>query len=172
MPILKNPKRELMAQALAKGATALEAYKRAGYAPESGNARRLRCEPEVAARVEELLARGAERTTVTIQRVVEELAKIGFANMLDYVTLGPDGDAFLDLSSLTRDQAAAISEVIVADYKDGRGAKARDMRKIKFKLHDKKAALVNLGNHLGMFKSKAEAETPQVVKADKLDRDV
>jgi hypothetical protein len=80
-----------------------------------------------------------------------ELSKIGFSNMLDYVKVeGPD--AFVDLSTLTRDQAAAIQEVTVEDYKDGRGENARDVRRVKVKLSDKRAALVDIGKHLGMFK--------------------
>ena len=75
----------------------------------------------------------------------------GFSNMLDYVKVdGPD--AFVDLSTLTRDQAAAIQEVTVEDYKDGRGENARDVRRVKVKLSDKRAALVDIGKHLGMFK--------------------
>ena len=71
--------------------------------------------------------------------------------MLDYVKVeGPD--AFVDLSTLTRDQAAAIQEITVEDYKDGRGENARDVRRVKVKLSDKRAALVEMGKHLGMFR--------------------
>ena len=45
-----------------------------------------------------------------------------------------------DLSTLTREQAAAVREVSVDD------------RKVRFKLYDKRAALVDLGKHLGAFK--------------------
>jgi phage terminase small subunit len=68
----------------------------------------------------------------------------------------PNGDPYLDFSKLTRDQAAALVEVTVEDFKDGRGDAARDVRRIKFKLADKRAALVDLGKHLGMFVEKHE----------------
>ena len=61
-------------------------------------------------------------------------------------------DAIVDLSTLTRDQAAAIQEVTIEDYRDGRGADARDVRRVKVKLLDKRAALAEMGKHLGMFK--------------------
>lgn len=97
-----------------------------------------------------------EKLEVTKERIVAELAKIGFANMNDYMTVGKDGDPFLDFSKITPDQAAALSEVTVEDFKDGRGEEARDIRKIKFKLYDKRAALVDLGKNLGMFTEKVE----------------
>ena len=173
MPILKNPKHEVFAQEVAKGVHCYVAYVSAGYRSVPSRASRLRRSPEMDARINELLLQGAERTVVTVQSVVEELAKIGFANMMDYVDIGPDGDAYLDMSRLTRDQAAAISEVIVNDAKGARGAKSRGKRQVKFKLHDKKAALVNLGNHLGMFKQQTDAAPPpQFIERDKFDREV
>jgi phage terminase small subunit len=48
--------------------------------------------------------------------------------MLDYMKVGPDGDAVLDFSKLTRDHGAALIEVTVEDFKDGRGEDARDVR--------------------------------------------
>jgi phage terminase small subunit len=60
---------------------------------------------------------------------------------------------------LTRVQAAALQEVTVEDYVDGRGDDgrgdgARDVKRVKFRLGDKRAALVDLGRHLGMFVNK------------------
>jgi hypothetical protein len=40
--------------------------------------------------------------------VVDELRKIGFANMADYMKSTPEGDPSLDFSNLTRDQTAAL----------------------------------------------------------------
>src|SRR5262249_54524477 len=48
----------------------------------------------------------------------------------------------VDFSKLTRDQAAALQEATVEDFKDGRGEDAHDVRKIPFKLADERAALV------------------------------
>jgi phage terminase small subunit len=145
------------AMAYIESGNASEAYRRsfdAGkMAPHSieVEASRLLQNPEVSLRVEELQAEHRKRHDITVDRILTELSKIGFSNMLDYVKVdGPD--AFVDLSTLTRDQAAAIQEVTVEDYKDGRGENARDVRRVKVKLSDKRAALVDLGKHLGMFK--------------------
>lgn len=102
----------------------------------------------------------SERTQITVDRVLEELAKIGFANMQDYMKVGQNGDPYVDLSKVTRDQAAAISEVTVEDFMDGRGEDAREVRRVRFKLSDKRAALVDIGKHLGMFVDRREISGP------------
>jgi len=109
---------------------------------------------KVAVRVAELLAELAERHNITADRIVVELAKIGFANMADYITIGPDGDAQVDLRELTRKQAAAIGEVTVDERRYGKGddENGYTARKTRFKLLDKRGALVDLGRHLGLFK--------------------
>jgi phage terminase small subunit len=160
MPVLRNLRQEKFVQEVVKGKSAVAAFKAAGYAPFPGNASRLRHKPHVAARIKELFERAAFRAEVTAERVLRELALIGFANMKDYARIGPDGDPYLDFSGLTRDQAAAIVEMIVEDFKDGRGKDARDVRRVRFKLADKKGALVDIGRHLGMFRDRTVLENP------------
>jgi phage terminase small subunit len=120
--------------------------------------------PDIAAAIEKAKAERAERTRLTGDMVVDELRKIGFANMADYMKSTPQGDPYLDFSSLTRDQTAALSEVTVEDFLDHRGDEARSVRRVKFKLHDKQAALGSLGRHLGIFDQKARK--PAKVKVD------
>jgi hypothetical protein len=60
----------------------------------------------------------------------------------------------------TRDQAAALVEVTVDDFRDGRGEDARNVRRIRFKLADKRAALVDLGKHFSFFKERIEHSGP------------
>lgn len=154
MPVLDNAKHERFAQELAKGKTATEAYVLVGYKDNDGNASKLAT--KVQDRVKEITGKAADRAGVTIERVLNELALIGFSNMQDYMRAGPDGDPCLDFSNLTREQAAALVEVTVEDFKDGRGEEARDVRRIKFRLADKRGALVDMGKHLGMFIDKHE----------------
>jgi len=149
MPILPIARHELFAQEMAKGKTATEAYVIAGYKPNDGNAAKLA--KKVRGRIMEITGVAAQRTGVTVERVLNELALIGFSNMQDYMKVGPDGDPHLDFSNLTREQAAALAEVTVEEFRDGSGEEARDVRRVKFKLADKRAALVDIGKHLGMF---------------------
>jgi phage terminase small subunit len=74
--------------------------------------------------------------------------------MADYMKATPGGDPYLDFSDLTPEQTAALVEVTVEDFTEGRGEDARNVRRVKFKLGDKKGALVELGKHLCIFGDK------------------
>lgn len=154
MSVLKNPKHERFAQELAKGTTATGAYVLVGYKDNDGNASKLAA--KVQDRVKEITGKAAEKAGITIERVLAELAKIGFANMLDYVTINSSGEPVIDLSALDRDQAAAIQEVIVDTHNEREGEDSVAVRRVRFKLLDKRAALVDIGKHLGMFKERVE----------------
>lgn len=160
MPVLKNQRHELFAQHIAKGSSAIEAYEKAGYKPDRGAATRLSA--KVSNRVSEILTSAANKVEITQARIMDELGKIGFSNMLDYIKPAADGAAYVDLSALDRDKAAAIQEVTVDSYTERNpekeGEEMRVVKKIKFKLGDKRAALVDLGKHLGMFKETLKLE--------------
>ena len=70
--------------------------------------------------------------------------------------IGPDGSLVLDFEILTRDQAAALQEVTVETYMEGRGKNAREVKKVRFKLAGKRAALVDLGRYHKLFTDKFE----------------
>lgn len=135
---------------------------RAGYSPRTANrqASRLLSNADIAEAIAEAKKERADRVEITAQMVLRELGKIAFANMQDFMRVGENGDPFVDLSNLTRDQAAALGEFTVEDFTDGRGEDARDVRRVKIKLNDKRAALVDIGRHLGMFTDKHEHSGP------------
>ena len=137
---------------------ATQAAIRAGYSAKTAAAigsENLK-KPEIAAAIAERQAKVAEKAGVTVERIVAELAKLGFANMADYMGVGADGLPALDWSKLTRDQAAALVEVTVDHI--ARGEDEPTISRVKFKLADKRGALVDLGKHLGMFVDKHEVE--------------
>lgn len=102
------------------------------------------------------------RTEITQDKVLRELAKIGFSDIRKIVKWGEtelrisdgeDGDlvpyhglALVDSSEVDDDTAAAIAEV--SQGREG----------LKVKLHDKKGALVEMGRHLGLFIPKGHAD--------------
>jgi phage terminase small subunit len=176
----------MFAQECAAGKNTNESYVLAGFASNRSNANNLRRKKAIATRIAELLEqrerkaekaeeRAIERAAITKEKVLSELAKIGFANMMDYMKIGPSGDPVLDYSALTRDQAAALVEVTVEDFKDGRGDDARDVRRVKFKLADKKSALIDLGKELGLFIERRETGKPgefASLKDDEVQREI
>ena len=176
MPILQNPKHEKFAQALAQGRTQLEAFVEAGYKNHGGNASSLANKQHIVERVAELqqrivdIYRAAdtkaaeviiERYAITKERILDEMARIAFANMLDYIGVAPDGQPYIDFSAVDRDRGVAIQEVHaeITTVMEANGEGERvpvQVRKARFKLADKKSALVELGKHLGMFKAQLE----------------
>jgi len=96
------------------------------------------------------------RAEINQEMVLAELAKIGFADIRKAVKWGAamgevmDGDnlvqtngvMLVDSDNLDDSTAAAVSEI------------SQTAQGIKIKLHDKRAALVDIGRHLGMFNDK------------------
>jgi len=162
MPVLQHPKHELFAQEVAKGTALEKAYALAGYKPDPKNAARLTKNDAVRTRIDELLTLAAEKAGVTIEKIVTELAKIGFSDIRKIVKWGEgiavedddgnvrvaNGVSLIGSDGVDDETAAAIAEV--SQTKDG----------LKVKLHDKRAALVDLGRHMGMFKEKVELTGP------------
>ena len=160
-PMKLTPKQARFVQEYLIDLNAAQAAIRAGYSAKTA---RVIChenltKPDIAAAIEKAMAERAERAELTGEMVVDELRKIGFANMADYMKSTPQGDPYLDFSGLTRDQTAALREVTVEDVGGG--------KRVKFKLHDKRAALVDLGRHLGLFDAKhKQPDAPVEVDVD------
>ena len=72
MAALKNPRRERLAQELAKGKTKTEAMQVAGYS-DPRNSTRLTNNDEIARRVDELQERVAKKAEVTLETLTQEL---------------------------------------------------------------------------------------------------
>jgi phage terminase small subunit len=83
------------------------------------------------------------------QQVIDELKKIGFANIQDYID---EGNEIKDISKITRDKAAAVESIkkTVTEF-GGSGQDSGKKSSIQFKLYDKISALEKLGRHLGIF---------------------
>jgi len=157
-----TPRQEAFVAAYLVSLNATEAAREAGYSEKTAEQQgyRLLRNAQVAAAVQKGRDAAQRRADLTLDEIIRETSKIAFANMADYMRVGPDGDPVLDFSKLTRDQAAALVEVTVDDYIDGRGEDRRSVRRVRFKLADKLGALVSLGKHFGGFGSKVEVSGP------------
>lgn len=117
---------------------------------------RLLKNADFATRVAETHEAAAQGAVMAANEVLEELSKLGRANMKDYVRFTSDGDPIIDFSGTTRDQAAAITQVSVEDFTEGRGKDAREVRRVTFRLADKRGALDLLGKHHKLFVERVE----------------
>lgn len=117
-------------------------------------------DPRVKAAIERRMDEHLKTFDVTAERVINEIAKLAFSNMKNYIQPAGDGSFFVDWSQLTDDEAAALAEVTVDEYIEGRGEAAQRVKKIRFKLHDKKSSLELLGKWQKIFTDKVEHSGP------------
>ncbi len=124
---------------------ATQAAIRAGYSARTAKQQgsRLLTNADVVAAIARKQAKIADKLEMTAERVLTELALLGFSNMQDFASTGAAGRPAIDCSKLERDQWAAVSQIKI----DEDGA-------VTLKLYDKRAALVDLGKHLGLFTEK------------------
>jgi len=156
-----NVRWEKFTQGLAAGKPQGRAYKEAGFRPNSRAASKLASRPEILARLDWIRRQALADTTLSIQRVVAELEKMAFANMLDYVRIDDDGNAILDLRNMTRDQAAAILEITTDEITSPRNGEVT--RRTRLKLGEKRGTLMDLGKWLGMYKKADELNVKGII---------
>lgn len=108
----------------------------------------------------------AQRTEITQDRVLQELAKLGF---FDIRKLFDDSGKPLDITGLDDETAACIAGLEVMDVYEGAGEDKEFAGYVKkYKLSDKLKALELIGRHLGMFKDKMDIEHSGVVDVRKV----
>lgn len=127
---------------------ATQAAIRAGYKPD--NAQQMGSEnlskPVISAAIAKAIAERSKRTGINQDRVLHELARIGFAKITDII----DPDTAKILPEASEDDLACIQSIKI---KPGEFGTEREV-----KLYDKKAALIELGKHLGLFKDRLELD--------------
>jgi len=150
---------------------ATQAAIRAGYSKES--ARQIATEnlskPNIQNEIERLKRARSKRTQITADRVLEELATIGYSKITDYlevvekeVVVGYKKD---DKGQYDYEQpiirTKKVVEIKETEEMDSEAIKAVSEIKqgangISLKLYDKPSALEDIGRHLGMWKDRIE----------------
>jgi phage terminase small subunit len=137
-------------------------------------AARLLGNVRVQARIAEIMRAGAERAEVTVEQVVRELKLLGFSDIRKVVSWrnelvtrtekGEDGEpvmvpmprvTIVDADKISDEAAAAVAEV----SQTANGG-------VRVKMHDKHAALVSLGKHLGLFVDRQQIQERKQISAE------
>lgn len=120
---------------------ATQAAIRAGYSPRTANRigaenlSKLDIQKEIETRQKER----EQRTEITQDRVLRELANIGFAKATDYAEIEGPMVTIKPTAEMSPEQVSAIAGIEQGNFG------------IKLKLYDKLRALELLGKHLGLF---------------------
>ena len=127
---------------------------RAGYSKKTARAiaSELLTFPDVQAAIAGAQEKRLERLDVSVDRIVQEYARVAFSTIKDYLSFSSEGVKLKDSATMSDDALAAVSEV------SERAATEFDTRSISFKLHGKLDALAALAKHAGMFNDKLEAK--------------
>lgn len=175
-----TPKQKRFVQEYLIDLNATQAAIRSGYSEKTAGSigQENLTKPEIAEAIAAGQSRRAERTEVTADRVLAELAKIGFSDIRKAVRWTGAVIEQVEPEEVLEEQAhggalkrsrkpeMSAVELVSSDEVDDETAAAiseisQTTAGIRIKLHDKRAALVDMGRHLGMFKDKIEHSDPE-----------
>lgn len=151
------PRRHLFASEYLKDRNATKAAERCGYSPKTAYSQgaRLLKDVEISAAIAEAEAAAMARNELSVDRILQELKLVGFADMAHYLKFPGEGetggDPFLDFTALPEGATRAIQEIVQEVYLEGHGELAKQVKRTKFKLHPKVPAIELMMKHLGML---------------------
>lgn len=148
-----TPKQEAFCREYLIDLNATAAAKRAGYSEDTAYSigwENLR-KPELQIFLTQLRSELNKNNEGLAQQVINELKKVGFSNIQDFIE---SGNSIKDLSEVDSDKAGAVASIkkSVTTFGDGEGNEG-EKTTVEFKLWDKLSALEKLGKHLGIFEA-------------------
>lgn len=155
-----NEKQRLFCAEYLVDLNATAAAIRAGYSTKTARsiAQELLVKPEVIAKVQVLMDERSKRTEVTADRVITEVARLGFA---DLRKLFNAQGGLLPVNDWPDEVAAAVASVEVDELFEGFGENRHQIGYTKkVKLWDKGKALELLGRHLKLWVERVEHTGP------------
>lgn len=135
---------------------ATESAIHAGYARKSAHAEGCRLLTNVKVQVLVLAAQQklAKKNELTRDMIIGEYRKLAFSNIRFYMAVLTGEDVAGAVEALTDEQTAAIAEITVERWREGKGEDAVTKTKTKLKMYSKKDALDSLARIFGMFDDK------------------
>lgn len=134
---------------------ATQAAIRAGYSAKTAHVTGFQNleKPNIQARLRQIQRKQSERTEVTQDDVIQELARLAFSNIGDFMEWDESSIRFTTSDKLSRAQKAAIQtikakQVTIFNKETKNSETTLDL---EIKLHDKFRPLEKLGEHTGVF---------------------
>jgi phage terminase small subunit len=159
---MARPSRERFVAEYLIDLNATQAAIRAGYSEKSARAQgsRLLTKADVLAAIEQAQEARQARTEITQDRVLEELAVVGFSSVWDYAI---DDDGNVMLTETARPEAIRAVSSIKRKRRVIKQEDGDDIVEVEteIRLWDKPGVLRLAGQHLGMFVEKREVTFPQ-----------
>jgi phage terminase small subunit len=167
-----TPKQELFAREYLVDLNATQAALRAGYSARAAHVQgsRLLTYAEVAAFIAEHHKPRLQKLELSADRVVNELARIGLADPRRAMRWGKreiteDVKEKGSKRSVRRKSMVPFCDLVDSDDLDDDTAAAiagvkMGANGVEIRFHDKRAALVDLGRHLGVFKESIDITVP------------
>ena len=148
---------------------ATQAAIRAGYSEKTAEVigfENLR-KPNIAEYIKKHMDKRQERTEITADRILKELALIAFSDQQDIVEVEEGGTILMKrFEDMPEGVSRTISDIcedrIIRESADGSQAVVHD--KVKYKRYDKVKALELLMKHLGMLSEKLNLPTDYVFR--------
>ena len=158
-----TPRRERFPEEYIVDLNGTKAAIRCGFSKKTARqaAARLLSNVNIQKKIQELQEARSQRTQITADRVLEELAIIAFSDLRNYITIGKDTGAiqakgFEDMPPNSSRALEAITENRTI-HEDEKGKDSIVNEKITFKLHSKTKALELAMQHLGLLITKVDA---------------
>jgi phage terminase small subunit len=154
---------------------ATKAAERSGFSKKTARQQgaRLLSNVNIQKAIQAALKKREKRTEITQDRVLKELAIVGFSDLKNYIEINDDTGAIRAKGFGEMPEGASRAlESIREDRMVREDAKGEDSiinEKVTFKLHSKLNALELIGKHLGMFPTKIEGDVALRVKMSMAD---
>lgn len=156
MPKLQNDRWERFAQEYIVDWNQTEAARRAGYAAESQNIGTLntigwenRNRPLIQARIKELLQERRKEYDVTVERTIQEMARVAFADITSIIDSFEGGvvtyKSLINIPVRVRPAIKKISQTVSG---------------VTVEFHDKLGALEQLAKYFGMYEKDNKQKVP------------
>lgn len=144
-------KQDLFPDEFLKDLNAKQAVIRCGFQTENPGqvGHYLLSLPHICSKIQEALDARSKRTAITKDRVLQEMARVAFADQASFATWGGGKVTLKDSSDLSPDDTVCVKKI--TEKTDNKGAKT-----LEIELHDKMKALEMLGRHLVLFTDKLD----------------